>query len=199
MPATMTEINNLRAALFRAGRNPHKRGDLLEFEDSCTGKTVRIIHHDEPAAFDSVTLNGSVGSEYTVPAGWRAVVADNIALNTLCEGATLAELLHALRPYLTEPAREARSPFDGPFVALANDELSTEAISEVQDVTGADGAFLGQTARNDEPKYRGFVARNAHCAKWGDVPGQVTGWAGVWHTRAAAEGALREYGQASAR
>lgn len=89
--------------------------------------------------------------------------------------------------------QEQQSPFDGPFSNKANDELSTENVTDLEDVRAPDGALIGQTGYNDEPTRTGFVARDAHYAKWGDIPGQITGWVKAWRSRGAAEDALWQH------
>jgi hypothetical protein len=186
---TINELNDLRAALARAGHDARHEGGLLAFRDTYSGRVVRIIHHDEEATFEKFDAFGAVIGEHTVPAGWRAVVVDEG--RTLCEGASLAGLRDALAGYLPTPIRRERNPFEGPFSNRANDELSTEHVTAVEDVHPAGGELIGQTGASDEPRFAGCVARTAAYAVSGDVPGQITGWAGLWHTRTAAEDALR--------
>ncbi|MEU6261730.1 hypothetical protein [Saccharopolyspora shandongensis] len=152
------------------------------------GGELRIQHLAESSANDS---DGEAEAR-TSPAGWRAFVNGR----RLCEGASWDELQAVLRR-LPKPETSGKpsafsSPFNGPFSSKENDERSTECVNKIQEVRDDADLLLGETGWNDEPTRTGFVARSAHYAKWG-IPGQVTGWVGIWPTRLAAENELRQY------
>lgn len=88
------------------------------------------------------------------------------------------------------------SPFNGPFSNKWDDEMSTESVSDVQNVHDSNGRLIGQSARSDEPTKTGWVARTAWYAEYGYIPGQITGWAGPWPSRTKAEAELRTHAAA---
>lgn len=85
-------------------------------------------------------------------------------------------------------------PFDGPFGNSFNDELSTER--EVEDpiaISTDGGLLLGEICRVKEAGHpESWGARDAHSARYGDVPGRPTGWVHGFRSRQDAEKALNE-------
>lgn len=89
---------------------------------------------------------------------------------------------------------QQRNAFDlgGTFGNKFADEMSTEDIDQEKEVFDGD-ELIGETARSSEPKQRGYMARTAHYVRYGNIPGQMTGWVGPYRTRKEAEEKLREH------
>lgn len=82
---------------------------------------------------------------------------------------------------------------DDPISERTDDELSTASVVGTEHDVHDGDRRIGQVARVRIAGHgTRWMARDAHHARYGDIPGQITGWCGRFDTKAEAIQALRD-------